>query len=367
MLPAACWFSVLLVGSLALVMMSWGAHCLTSREPEKNLRAAVPSPKLIIDGNDSTAPEEPAVLKLTAVEATPSEEAREPLPLPPPAPAPLKIDLPPAPPKIELPPPLEPTPVVVPPVPETIPPPVIAVEATVPIIPEQHPPFLAINVHLGDTPMIRNWKMVAFYSVFVSAFAQAPALAGEKDKLDDVLKQLKALNTKADEIKDDIKGLKTDVGKLQGDYTSLRKDVGGNKMRIEDLEKDVKDLKIKIGYLTGAAPGGLTKVAWDELKTRLGNIEQAIAKLQPTETRTTKFMSPPNSTVGRVILVNLYGERLLFTVNNKEYVVEPNQTIPIEGVAAGALTYQVRSPVWGLRANAVTTLAANEVFTLYAR
>jgi hypothetical protein len=243
-------------------------------------------------------------------------------------------------------------------------PPVITVQAALPLALEQLSPFVALNVNPGDTPMIRNWKMVAFYSLFTSALGQAPMFAGEKEvKKDEIIERLQKLQKSADDIKDDVKGLKTEVSTLQANFLALSKDVGSNKLRIDDLENQIKDLRIRLGLVSGS--GGLDKAAWDELKAKLASIEQNVLRLSPTEVR--KAMSPPLTSAGRVVLVNVYGERLMFTLNGKSYTVEPNTTLPIEGVPAGALAYEVRSPTFGLVSRANTNLVANDTFTLTAR
>ena len=249
--------------------------------------------------------------------------------------------------------------------PELIPPPVVAVQASFPIIAEHLTPFVAMNVNPGETPMIRNWKMVAFYSLFASVISQAPAFAGEKEDIKKVLEKLDKLQKSADDIKDDVKGLKTDVTKLQGDFGGLSSKVGSNTIKIEELENNYKDLKLKLEALASRKGISGDKVSIEEVKAMLSSIEQAILKLTPGEKRVA--LSPPTTSAGRVVLVSVYGERLMFLLNNKSYVVEPNTTLPIDGVPAGALTYEVRSPTFGVVSRGNTMLNPNDTFTLTAR
>ena len=79
-------------------------------------------------------------------------------------------------------------------------------------------------------------------------------------------------------------------------------------------------------------------------------------------------MSPsvPTST-GRVVLVNLYPEELLFRINDKNYRVAPGTNLPVENVPAGTFTYEVISGFYGLLKHSTSPLASNETFTLTAR
>ena len=98
----------------------------------------------------------------------------------------------------------------------------------------------------------------------------------------------------------------------------------------------------------------------EEIRSRLEQIEKSL------KNGTSRFaMSPPATS--RVLLVNLYPEELLFTVNGRPYPVPPNTTMPLENQMPGALTYEVISRTWGLRAANTTTLRPNETFTLTAR
>src|SRR5439155_50355 len=82
---------------------------------------------------------------------------------------------------------------------------------------------------------------------------------------------------------------------------------------------------------------GIDKASVEEIKSKLGAIEQAILKLQPSTSRIA--LSPPApSSSGRVVLVNLYPEMLLFVVNQKSYRVAPGANVPVDNVPAGGLT-----------------------------
>src|SRR5207245_2224330 len=103
----------------------------------------------------------------------------------------------------------------------------------------------------------------------------------------------------------------------------------------------------------------------DDIRQRLEQIEKMLSKMQPTQQRTSGYAGGPNS--GRVSLVNAYSEEILFIVNGtKSYRLAPNASMQLDGVPAGALSYQIMSNSWGVGAARTTPLAAGETLTLTA-
>ncbi len=235
--------------------------------------------------------------------------------------------------------------------------------------------------------MLRNWKSLALVSLMtatVSVQVPAPATAGDKDN--------KALLERLDVLQETIKksfegvsaeigGIKADLKAQKGDLKTIRDDIDvlkddGLKQRLDmanangkikqietALDKIRSDLEaLRVRESLPSKPG-LDKASVDEIKMKLGGIEQAILKLLPSTNRIA--MSPPSSTA-RVVLVNLYPEELLFLINQRPYRVAPGANLPAE-VPAGTLNYEVISGTWGQRAKNSTTLAPNETFTLTAR
>ena len=93
------------------------------------------------------------------------------------------------------------------------------------------------------------------------------------------------------------------------------------------------------------------KATLDEIKICLQKIEAALAK-----TGTGRIaLSPP--TVGRIHLVNMYAEEMLFVINGKGYRVAPFTSAMLDNQPVGMFKYEVISGTYGLRASNTPTLA----------
>ncbi|MFO0865618.1 MAG: hypothetical protein U0744_13365 [Gemmataceae bacterium] len=378
--PIAWWMNV--AGSLCLGLMCWGAYSALPRHgfPEKSLRSELSVPKLKAAGTHEwhtwTSPVEPPRPALPdPIVAPPKFEPT--LPLPP----------------IPDPPAFRPEPPMAPPP--------IAAEPTLPALPDKLDPLVfAHRGESGDTPMLRNWKMLALASIMASAapmpmintpvFAQGfddSKIIERLDKLD------KSINASIKALGEDVASLRTELGKVKVDVADSKVDLDLVKKAVDalrteklnlriDLEKqianvrgDLESLRTQIRNLPTGGPAVppppvADKSSLEDIKSKLGNIEQAILKLQPNQNRIAlapPTTTPPTTTTGRVMLVNLHSEELLFVVNNKTHRVGPGSSLPLDTIPAGSLSYEVLSPTWGLRARNSTTLAANETFTLTAR
>jgi len=377
--PIAWYMNV--AGSLCLGLMCWGAYSALPRTgfPEKNLRSESPAPNLKKVGTqDWHAWTQPAEMPRPA--------------LPDPILAPPKFETPLPPPPIPDPPAFRPEPPPAPP---------IAAEPSLPALPEKIDPLVfAQRDDPGDTPMLRNWKMLALASIMATAapvvhtpvFAQAQVFDDSKiierlDKLD------KSLSASIKSLGEDVASVRTELGKVKIDTADAKIDLEIVKKAVDalkseklnlriDLEKqissirgDIESLRTQIRNIGPSAPAipappVADKSGIEDIKSKLGNIEQAILKLQPNQNRIAlapPTTTPPTTPSGRVLLVNMHGEELLFIVNNQKHRVAPGSTLPIDTVPAGSLSYEVLSPTWGLRARNTTSLAANETFTLTAR
>ena len=222
----------------------------------------------------------------------------------------------------------------------------------------------------GETPMLRTWNTLALATLLAAA-SPPIVVAGEKDASDPkaVLKAVEELRTKVDALTKKLDAQpKADDKKILAEIKKLEErvvgeiDKGNEELKARITAIETEQLRQKLGV--GGGKGGL-----EEIRTRLSAIEKALATLQATkDSNIRKAFSPPtNGSVARVMLVNLYAEDLLFIVNDRSYRVEPNRQMQLDGVPAGALTYQVISPTWGSRAHRTTAVQPNETLTLTAR
>lgn len=219
--------------------------------------------------------------------------------------------------------------------------------------------------------MLRNWKMIDLAGLFAIALASAPAMAGgEKDSADlkTVLKKIEAMDASlAKSFKDlgkDLGDLKKELGDLKGDHLTQRVEIDKLTTKIESMEKLIAKLQgeKKSGGDVASNYPPLDKASFDEIKNRLGQIEQAMLKMQQPN----RIALSPSST-GRIMFVNLYSDELLFTVNGRPYRVGPNRSLPIENVPSGSFTYEVVSSTYGLMSQRTSALAPNETVTISAR
>ena len=267
----------------------------------------------------------------------------------------------------------------------------------------------------GESPMIRNWKVLALSSLLaaLTPAAQAPALAGEAEKaltksVDDLKRTVDGLNKRVEalsttngsgesvieEIKKLEKAVLSHLSKARQDLTKdiaeLKDEQFRQKLQIQTLQalsKKLEDTDNEIATLYGevrklrkmllneptapAVPRAVPvpevdRTGLEEIRGRLTAIEQALAKLQPGPSTRTALSPPATSNFGRVMLVNHYAEDMLFIINNKPFRVGAGVTLPIDSVPTGSLTYEVVSPTWGRRAFSTTTLMPTETLTLTA-
>jgi hypothetical protein len=346
----------LLSGGLALAFVSWGAFVRLSKSSASdgiNLRSDSSFSKLKTTSAEAPPVQEPSAP--VAEPEIPSLEEEDAIPPPPPEHAvlpPVEDKKGPEPPE-QLDPavPVVPPPLPPPVLPESKPaePPALNESAATLIQPAEDPlavpPFLAS--HRGESPMLRTWKLVGWSTLLTAALA-TPAVAQKTD----TEKILERLDKMEESWKQTVKDIGTDIRTLQGNVLMHNLELG-------KLRKEMDTLKQRI---PPEFPSGIDKTSVDELKDRIGRLEQALNKL-PTQSRVA--LSPPQA--GRLMLVNQYQEELLFRVNQQDYRVAPGMTTRVEGVPAGEFTYEVISPSWGLRANKRTNLSANETFTITAR
>lgn len=387
--PTWFWLTFLALGALALSLVCWGAY--RSLSEEKFLRVA----------------DKPSTLGLTGMQVAsgrigdpePVRLALKEEPLVPPPPFPVETPPPPLPkveptqdlllrpvPKvdagIELP-PLVPAP----PPPLDVTRPVVNLEAFKEV--DSNPLCYTRALPTEDTPMLRNWKMLALYSLTVVTFAQpVPVVAGDQKTLLDrfekleqsIVKSFENLGSDIKSLNNDLAHFKKELTKAQGEIGALQTESLDNKLKIngfggklDSLEKQVQKIGADLDALhrrldsePRSTPPLIDKAAVEEVRLKLGAIEKAILSLQPTKERVA--LSPGvTTTTGRVMLVNNYPETLLFIINSREFRVPGMTTQPIDGVPAGNLEYEVISPTWGSRARRTTSLSNGETFTLTAQ
>lgn len=379
--PTGLWLSFLALGSAGLALLCWSvANLLPGGDWEISLRDQARGSTLGAVKALRERPPEPPYEPVVA-------EVRPAPPSPPvvPAPPPPMLELPP----VEAPPLVVVTPRLEPPPPEPVPVPVVALVPA----PEDkdHYPLVFNQEPSGDTPMLRNWKMLALYSMTVVVVTAPPVVAQTDDyktilerldKMDRTLaKSFEGISADISALKNEVLSAKNQITSVQKDLTLLQGDTLSQKVELDKAAKKVETLESQIAKLrtelddlkrrpsAEPAPQPLDKASLDDLRLKLGGIEKAILGLNLTPPQERVSKSPPAApaAVGRVMLVNLYPEELLFVINQRTFRVPAGGSLPVEAVPSGSLAYEVLSPTWGLRARRTTSLAPNETFTLTAR
>jgi hypothetical protein len=213
--------------------------------------------------------------------------------------------------------------------------------------------------------MIRTWKLLVLSASLAVLLALAPAV---------VLAQAEGKNAAVDKSKQADKVLER-IGKEMVDAKAAmllaRNHLQAAQDKIEQLEKEIAEVKNDLSQMRLERPPGTSatqafyppeQANIDAIARRLAKIEQDLARLTPPP----RVSLYPAAAVGRLRLVNDYPEEMLFVINSRSYRVAPGMTQVIDQVPAGAFTYEVVSPTWGLRASRSPTLAAGETFTLTA-
>jgi len=202
-----------------------------------------------------------------------------------------------------------------------------------------------------------------------------------------VKKELQTLGTDLQATKKEHALVRGDMSTLMQEQTqtNLRAQVAKSKAdqldsQVKALQEDVQTLQKRLLAAATPAPSPAPTVpalfdrgTLDDIRLKLGSIEQAVLKIQipngmPYATNRIANASPITTTAaGRVVLVNHYTEDMLFSLNGQHHRVPPGRTEVVEGVPAGVLSYRAVSPTWGVTKEGTTALASNDTFTLTAR
>jgi hypothetical protein len=241
----------------------------------------------------------------------------------------------------------------------------------------------------GDTPMIRNWKMLAMLSLLSAtvSLTPPPALAGDKDtelqkSIDKLIKRIDALETaqldkkaigealraELKKLEDGLLGeIKTDIGVVQNKQREQKKDLEDQRMLINLLTSRIENLERKM--VTGVPAGpSVDRAFMDELKVMIRTLTDTVAKSAPSQAHIS--MSPPTngSATGaaRVLLANHYPDELLFIVNGVGHRL-PARSTKLVDVTAGTVNYEVFSTRFGVLERRSANLASGHTFNLAAQ
>jgi hypothetical protein len=275
----------------------------------------------------------------------------------------------------------------------------------------------------GDSPMMRNWKTLTMYSLLTAAaatLAPPPVLLAQDDKklstieklstdvqtltrsvqalttrigelekkpidkaalrgvFSEELKKLEAgklteLDTAIKSVGTRVDGVKSDISKLQGEQLAHKLQIDNQKTQVDFLLEQVNILNKKLLAVNGAPAGpaapAVDKAFMEDLRSYMKKLDDTLAKLGATETRTS--MSPPIKngaapTFGRLVFNNLHGRELLFVVNGRGQSVPPMTKLVLENVPSGTVRCEVFADGLGWLDRRSITLSAGETYALRA-
>src|SRR5262249_38549795 len=157
-----------------------------------------------------------------------------------------------------------------------------------------------------------------------------------------------------------FEGISKDISELQKDVKALQASEAGLKLKLKNAVNRIAALEKQVGDMKKVPPDvtleGPTQDVVEDIAGRLERIEKKLANGGQVQAKA----SPLPAATGRVVLVNLHPEQLLFVVNGRNYRVGSGAPMVLDRFPAGAFTYEMISPTWGLRARATSTVPAGE-------
>lgn len=255
-----------------------------------------------------------------------------PVPAPPPEPAPLP---PPPPAVLEAPPPP--------------PPPAPPVEPVQPVaeslgVPDAENFDSICNLHQGESPMMKRWRMLGWHALLAAAVATAPVApvtqvaAADSDVTSS--QQLASIEQQLRDIKDSLSVLPT----IKNDVKNLELTLQAAQAKLNDVERHVGRINSDMLRLQSEV---------DSLKQRMDNFRKSFSP------PTAPTPGVATTDLARIRMRNTFIEPVSIVVNDEAYRLEPGETY-VKEIPAGGFTYEVL----GIQAPVTRTLVAGEMFTI---
>lgn len=199
--------------------------------------------------------------------------------------------------------------------------------------------------HHGDSPMMRNWKLLGLDLILVGALA-TPLAAGQRDGPQD------EANKEALVLKE-VRDLKTSIDALTKAIKSLQESSTTTGVQLQKTQEDINGLKRQVAQLQ--------QEEMDGLRRQIAQLLKDVDDLRVKTARTSAYQpQPPATPTGRVRIVNIFTVPATVIVNTRAYAVNPGTVVMSDPVPAGFFNYEVV----GVQAMVSRTLAANETFTI---
>lgn len=196
--------------------------------------------------------------------------------------------------------------------------------------------------HLGDTPMIRTWKMLGLQTFLAALFAAPPAFSSntsgpptDGERLEEIQKQLNELKTALTEVKKTLAGLST----LEDRIKDIRTDAN---VSAQKVQAQIADLNNQITQLQ------------DNLRVR----QAGPARIAASPSLDTS----PGVPTARVEMMNTYSQPVSIVLNNRRsYLLQPFERRLSDPITAGPFTYEIL----GVTPQVTRTVAPEKIFTVW--
>jgi hypothetical protein len=196
------------------------------------------------------------------------------------------------------------------------------------------------DLRLGDTPMMRIWKMIGLKMLILAALlGAAPALGssafgaqGDAEKPEDIQKQLTALKNSLAEVK---KALEKGIEDIRVESNASAQKA---QSQISDLSRQLNQLRLDVENLRTAASSMSRTALYPGAETGL------------------------SAGTGRVEMINTYSQPVSVVLNNRRsYFLAPGERRLSDPIPAGPFTYEVL----GVTPVVTRTVAADKTFTIW--
>jgi hypothetical protein len=227
--------------------------------------------------------------------------------------------------------------------------------------------------------MIRIYQFSVVTLLFLAlpsmVLAQGPE--GKKDDPPDIKTIYEILKVMNGDMKESFKKISFDMSNIVADMQSLktsnnvlREDLAAATKRIDLLERELRFLRADLDSLkkpNGSNGSAADKIVLDEIRSKVNQIDQTLARLQTLTSREAKSPPPPVQK-GRILLANHYFDEMTFHINDKRWVVPAKSTVLIEEMPVGTFSYKVTHAKFGERfSNPAATLNPGQTYTLTVR
>ncbi len=202
--------------------------------------------------------------------------------------------------------------------------------------------FTLHDPQLGDTPMMRTWKMLGLNALLAATLAASPGLAIDPQVDAD---KLAAINKQLEELKKSLGEVEKSVATLSAVKKGIEDARAESATAVQTVQSGINELKTQ--FLT--------------LKLDLENLRNSLSTSARTSMFTPNTDTGTVTATGRVELINTYPQPVSIVINGRSYQLAPGERQMSNPIPAGSFWYEVL----GVTRQEQRTVAADKVFTVW--